>query len=442
VVDLASGLAYFTEHIKLSMEQLEVTNFLTIRQAQLDVRRFTILIGPQANGKSVLAKILYFFRDFLSKQFIQSIRNRETKPQLIRQGIASFEQIFPKYAWLDEDFKLIYRTDELEVSLVRQGRSSKRTKLKFDYSQSLSKARSKAKNLYKHKVEELASKDARRSREAEVFWEVIRECIHTAPIGRSFHNSLFIPASRSFFANLQKNVFSFLANNIAIDPLMKEFGSTFESSKRFYERGRLTLRPHDEANDALRREIRDDIEKILVGHYVYEDDQDWIVTSRRKVNVANASSGQQEALPLLLVLSSWLTRSIRPLTFFIEEPEAHLFPVSQRLLIGIFSRLYSAFGQSFLLTTHSPYVLTAINNLLMASNLTAEQGKAIEHKVKKIIGNDEPIRFEDVGAYTIRSGVLESILDDETKLIGSSIIDSVSDEFDSVFDKLMQLQPN
>ena len=37
-------------------------------------------------------------------------------------------------------------------------------------------------------------------------------------------------------------------------------------------------------------------------------------------------------------------------------------------------------------------------------------------------------------------GVLKTILDDETRLIGSSVIDTVSEEFDCVFDKLLEIQ--
>jgi predicted ATPase len=422
------------------MEHLEISNFLTIRHAKLDVKRFTILIGPQANGKSVLAKVLYFFRHFLSTDFIQSIRNQGTKPQLGRQAIASFEQIFPRYAWSDEDFSLVYRSEEVEISLSNQERSSKKSKLKFDYSQNLASLHYKAKHHYQQRLQELKElKEPRRSREFEIFWEVLQELVYNAPIGRSIHQSLFIPASRSFFANLQKSIFSFLANNIPIDPLMKEFGSVYESSKLFYDRQRPPLKGDDPAAIVLRDELRQEIEKILVGKYVYEDDQDWIDSGKRKVNLANASSGQQEALPLLLVLSSWAYRRGAPTTFFIEEPEAHLFPVSQRLLVGIFSRMSQTLNYDFLLTTHSPYILTAINNLLMASNLTEQEGVDVTSRVKKIIGHDEVIKFEDVGAYTINNGLLESILDTEARLIGSSVIDSVSDEFERVFEKLLEL---
>ena len=117
------------------MELLEIQNFLTIREAKLDVRRFTILIGPQANGKSVVAKALYFFRNFITKQFTQSIRNQETKRQLEQQAIAYFEQIFPRYAWSDQKFELSYFTDDVQIFLKRQGRSSKKLGLMFfDYS--------------------------------------------------------------------------------------------------------------------------------------------------------------------------------------------------------------------------------------------------------------------------------------------------------------------
>ena len=423
------------------MELLEIQNFLTIREAKLDVRRFTILIGPQANGKSVVAKLLYFFRNFLTKQFVQSIRNQETKRQLEQQTIAYFEQIFPRYAWSDQAFELSYFTDEIGIFLRRQGRSSKKLGLEFDYSQNLAELQRKAKSHYKNLLESKSINDPRIYRGFLAFNEVLEDYIHGGPLKQSFQDSIFIPASRSFFANLQKNVFSFLANNIAIDPLIKEFGSVYESSKTHYDHG-LVIPVEGQDFSSLREEVKQEIEKILVGQYVYEDNQDWIISSKRKINLANASSGQQEALPLLVVLSSWeyYFTKVRPSTFFIEEPEAHLFPVSQRRLIGLFSRLYKSVGHNFLLTTHSPYILTALNNLIMASNLAEEKKEKLNGEIKKVIGADEPIKFEDVGAYTIENGVLKSILNQETRLIGSSVIDSVSDEFDRVFDKLMALE--
>ena len=67
------------------------------------------------------------------------------------------------------------------------------------------------------------------------FWEFKNQFIdNNKEISKYFSESVFIPASRSFFANLQKNIFSFLAENIDIDPFMKEFGSKYELAKKLY----------------------------------------------------------------------------------------------------------------------------------------------------------------------------------------------------------------
>jgi len=418
------------------MESLDIKGFLTVKEASINVRPFTVLIGPQASGKSVIAKVLYFFRSFLSSDFIQSIGNQQNKRQLDKTALMRFEQVFPRYAWSDQDFELVYRTNDLELTLHGRARSVGNPAPKFNYSTSLIKLHRKAKAEYGRLLD--ASMEDRGLDPTEVYYDVLRRVVYETPFGESFERAVFIPASRSFYANLQGSVFSFLANNIPIDPLMKEFGSVYESNKRRFNQKGIRLRLGSKKLIGVREAIQQEAKSILAGDYTYEDDQDWIVAGKRKINLSNASSGQQEAAPLLVVLSGMARRTGR-ISFFIEEPEAHLFPVSQRRLIGIFSRLYHTFRHRFLLTTHSPYILTAMNNLILASNLVEENGSEVETRVKKILGGDEMIRFDDVSAYTIEDGVLSSIINSETRLIGSSIIDSVSDEFDSVMDKLMEV---
>jgi len=50
------------------------------------------------------------------------------------------------------------------------------------------------------------------------------------------------------------------------------------------------------------------------------------------------------------------------------------------------------------------------------------------------------IAYEDVRAYTIEDSVLVSIRDDDSRLIGENVIDSVSDELSADFDALVSLQ--
>ena len=40
---------------------LVIDNFLIFDHAEIDINKFTVFIGPQASGKSIVAKLVYFF---------------------------------------------------------------------------------------------------------------------------------------------------------------------------------------------------------------------------------------------------------------------------------------------------------------------------------------------------------------------------------------------
>lgn len=417
------------------MDRLKISNFLTIREAEVEVKPFTVFIGPQANGKSVVAKLIYFFRSFLATDYVRIV---QTKQSLEAAANAAFERLFPQYTWKDQKLKIVFSTDDIEIKLTRKPGNAKAL-LNVESSENLKDLLTKSKRYYTRACKEEETET--RPRYPDAFIETLYECIWPSTIGHNFKGSVFIPASRSFFANLQNNVFPFLASNINIDPLIKDFGSIYQRLKPTFDRQPIR-RTRERKLTELAEHVEKEVERIIAGKYVFKDDQDWIVANSRTINLANASSGQQEVLPMLLVLLNWVkTRGlgVRDTTFFIEEPEAHLFPVSQRRLVGIFSNIYAIYRSNFVLTTHSPYILTALNNLILASNISKSNSDGTKEKIDQILGADMPVSYNDVAAYTIQDGVLSSILDKKNKLIGASVIDSVSDEFDKVFDQLLEL---
>ena len=418
-------------------ESLKVKNFLVVSNADIEIKKINILIGRQANGKSVIAKLVYFFRA-LSVHFIEGIRNNSAKRDLDKSLIDDFEKRFPQYAWEGSDFEIEYRIDNLEVCIIGSLNSNGKTKLSINYSSDLTKIYNSKKNIFIKKINDSKEGDSELFflRENKIFYKYVLESLAENDNSKFFSPAIFIPASRSFFANLQRNIFTFMASNLEIDPFLKEFGSKYENSKRRYGSKFLNIK-----SGRLEFILKKSIENIVDGKYEYEDDKDWIKSRGRRVNLINASSGQQEALPMLLTLAVWPYTVYNPNNsmIFIEEPEAHLFPDSQSRIVSMITALSSELNVGFFITTHSPYVLSAINNNILAGDVK-KKGKVNDKEFMKMSGDGYPIRFEDVSAYTISNGVTRSIMDEEYRMVGAEILDEVSDHFQDVMNKLTNLE--
>lgn len=259
-------------------------------------------------------------------------------------------------------------------------------------------------------------------------------------IGReAAFNQLFIPAGRSFFSNLQSNIFSFLSSNNVLDPFLREFGSIYESIKRTPLRYRNRLNEKD-----IQEEIDTLIEKSLCGKHLHEKGKDFLeVADGRRISIANSSSGQQETLPLTIMLAAlpFLTSSGTGQTVYIEEPEAHLFPSAQRNVVELIATVFNCRKEQlqFFITTHSPYVLTAFNNLLQAGLLYQEFSGDVQRQLETIVSRYKSLDVSELSAYVLMDGKCRSIVCPETGLIDAKVIDSVSDDLAIEFEQLLNL---
>lgn len=171
------------------------------------------------------------------------------------------------------------------------------------------------------------------------------------------------------------------------------------------------------------------------GEYRNVDGEERLQVSQdRYVKINFASSGQQEAVWILNVVFYYLLNNKK--TFFIiEEPESHLFPDAQKLMTEFISLAKNG-GNKVLLTTHSPYILGTINNMLYANRISKKVNKS---KVEKIMNRLKWLQFEKLSAYYVESGVIRSCLDKEFESIDNEVIDGVSDVINSDYDRMLEL---
>ncbi len=417
------------------MESINIKNFAGIESLDIHLNKLNLFIGRQASGKSITAKLIYFFKG-ITKDFFESALIEKSKIQVEKKLLQRFEEYFPNDTWPSRNFEIIYTLNGNSISIRKE-----KSRLKIDFSESYIKVFNYAKKTIKSDRNKFVPED-----QFEIYRPSFRvnerfNNLVQKELGESASfNPLFIPAGRSFFANLQSSIFSFLSNNKAIDPFLVEFGSFYENIKPLALR--IPLNKDDKYITGLADKL---IFEILGSKYHREKNKDFLIhADKRKINVSFSSSGQQETLPLLLILKALLRINFagNGSVIFIEEPEAHLFPAAQKKVIELMGLIFnnSRSNSQLIITTHSPYVLTSINNLIQASIVANADNEKIKEAVYKIIPKEIIITSNNLNAYAFKNGSAENIIDKETGLIHSKYLDSVSEDISEEFDNLISIE--
>lgn len=126
--------------------------------------------------------------------------------------------------------------------------------------------------------------------------------------------------------------------------------------------------------------------------------------------------------------------SYKSFHMFIEELEQNLFPIAQfelvKMLVGLLKQTDkkdTGYKSTVFLTTHSPYVLTALNVMMLAS-----AAYEISHdKVHDLGLEDYVLPKGAYSAYCIKDGRFENIVDEEYGFIKGDFLDSVSEQVDN-----------
>ena len=122
------------------------------------------------------------------------------------------------------------------------------------------------------------------------------------------------------------------------------------------------------------------------------------------IDLYNASSSIKQLAPLLLYLRY---RAKEGDLLIIDEPEMNLHPESQAKLLEVLAMLVNE-GVKILLTTHSPYFMSHLNNLI-SGDMNNENVR--EKQAKSLYLTDERafLKPEDVSAYEMKNNKLVSL---------------------------------
>lgn len=362
------------------MERISIKNYGPIKDIDIEIKDINIFIGETAGGKSTVAKILSAIKDenvLIARQINSFLSNlRDFNCDYRFQGNTIIEY--------ESDFGLCRIANNELISsfpphaVLTGGENSS----------------DMDRNGFTHKIIET---------------------------DLTFLDSIvYIPAERSLISVVAESLFGLLRNNISLSRSIIEFGSKFEKARRSIKKLK--------------------IECIGTGYEFKEGSNILLLADNSIIKLENSSSGFQSLIPMFLVLEDNIKdHEGNRICSIIEEPELNLYPSTQKKLIEYVIEKRNSSKSKLIITTHSPYVLTTIDNLIQANNV-AERGKQYAEKSSAVINSKYWIDYNSVACYFFKDGKCFSTLDNETKTIGASNIDDISIELSEIFDKLVDLK--
>jgi hypothetical protein len=369
-------------------ERLQIKNFFSVEDFDWIIKDVNVITGGIAAGKSLCIKLAYFFESILHK-----IISFADKGVFTRQLV---------YARITEEFNKIFHSQNHEHdyrdTIIKYTFTVSESSLKFDLSAKWDKNTGGLKwhSIYinehiaqwRNKIKSQNKKDI----------DAVRRTILKDVTGE-FHNcfpimTVFLPTTRAIASVVNT---SKTDNTITQDIFLNEFilSTNFNfwmTDNEKLSNTNMILRPYK-----LSVSIKED-KKAVPKELVFRTTG----KNKREITPLEMSSGQQEVIFLLLIMNSLYESSyfrydgkinffsFNNFSLFIEEPSTHLFPQEQKttieFIVNIFRMLKDSSNKKprFFITTHSPYTLNVINNILFKGKIIKDHPDQLKNINKKI----------------------------------------------------------
>lgn len=393
-------------------EKLIVKNFGPIKNAELDLKKVTVFIGPQGSGKSSLAKLVAIFNN--SQFIVDAFIGKSTEEYFAKYQSQHFLKKDSSIAYENSNYKAEYNFGQF-LNLETKGEDDIFEGQRFEFFGG---------DFHRIKGEwiNVEARMARGTTNANSIFLSKVLPFFQKKINQLSSKVKYIPTDRLLISSISDSILGLLRAEVALQKSTIEFGADFEIS-------------------------RQSSPELLIDYlnitYKYENGKNLVFhNDTESVPLSASASGFQSTIPVHLAVEHF---SKEDNTYFIiEEPELNLFPTTQKSLVAYLADKCTSGNNELLITTHSPYVLSALNNLLLAYQVA----KVLPEKtleIAQIIPEEQWLNPENFEAYYVgedeegEAGGVRSIFNRKTGLIGENELDSISEELGDEFDALMNI---
>ena len=391
------------------MQKVIIKNLGPIKNCEVDIRPFTIFIGDSGVGKSVILRTISLLKWIYKKmQYKAILKHSKTKTDALRFRLDGLLKNSMLEDFFTKDTYVELLENDVSIIVIKNG-----------------KLTPKYKNIKKNSL----------AIGKILFLNDIRSSLPEILSSPSGKRARFSYYTSDMIENFYKSFYHFKKYDLDTIDLSISSKKRVAYDQIYVTRKGSEIKFENASSGEKNLSIIELICSYFAEHYDFANSFSNTLTGLIVNGAVFENLGR---------LQDYLKNNEKQsfMDIFIEEPEANLFPEKQKQVTYFLASLQKMKNRpDIIMSTHSPYILTSINNLLLASQLI-KQDKNLKEKVGEIIRDDFLLDVSHLEAYLISDGAAKSIIDTEAGLINADEIDGVSVSLAQEFDKLLDLASN
>ncbi|MES2655561.1 MAG: hypothetical protein V4620_08230 [Bacteroidota bacterium] len=411
-------------------KKLIIKNIGPIKNIDINISKVNIFMGEQSSGKSTIAKILSFC-SWIEKDisFHQSFEKYTENNYYFVERLETFHKM---KGYFNYDSEIIYVGEAISIIYKNELISIEWLETRFNYKKcKISYIPSERSTVILPEMEKLELPnnylksflfdwfDTRKNYTVQNKFPIL-------DIGIAFYYSE--DNKESHISNEKYDILLSQASSglQSITPLLTMVHSLVDN-----------INKQDKNSSYELDEVKAKVTQLIISEFVIKKyfGQDFTGDMRKnKIQELNKKISENDENVMALFqdyknIRNNLFRTHRT-NLIIEEPEQNLFPSTQKQLIyKLLEYLVSDLDHSLTITTHSPYVLYAINNCILSYIVKEKISGKIKDKINCSNSSINPI---EIKIYEIKDGTLNCI-QQQNGLIGENFFDNqmkqVMDDF-------------
>ncbi|GHT71377.1 hypothetical protein AGMMS50239_40500 [Bacteroidia bacterium] len=431
------------------MAKIKIRNIGPIVDVEMELNRVNVIMGPQSCGKSTIAKIISYFtwveKDVATSQSLENYQ----KKNYFKEHLETFHKL---KGYFKKNSFISYKSDVIELTYDGENFSISWVD-RYAYERSKISYIPAERNLITlpeiEKVEFSHSNirsflfdwfDARKNYLSDKKLSILNLGVDYYYNEESRENHIFRKGDNENYDILLSNASSGLQS---ITPLIVTIDYLTNWIYNQEEKISVIRKFKEQGTDHVLL-----IEKVLKPYF-----GDNIELTNGKINeyinTVNKNIDSRVDSNLTLLVDNYYNLkdnlfSTHNTQFIIEEPEQNLFPETQRdLIYYLLEKLQSEREHSLTITTHSPYILYALNNCMLGGLVYSqldgtEKEKYLSNYFKS---NKSWINPRFVSVWEIENGLIRRI-QDKDNIISKNYFDIKMTELTNEYYQILNYYQN